>query len=173
LARNEDREHDHREAAMTDDAAVEGAVDALARQVIADQSPAELPLFAATAERYHADPASTLSAGSKTDETLGFGVETAVVLLTPFALDLVKRIFTQLAEKLGDSAANSLAGRVSAMFHRDASSETAEHEPPALSAEQLALVSQTAREQAKHLRLPSAEAEALANGVVAALATRT
>jgi hypothetical protein len=157
---------------MTNDTVIQDAVDALARQVVADQAPAELPLFNATAARYRADPAGTLAAGSKADETLGFGIETAVILLAPFALELVKRVFMQLADKVGDSAADSIAGRVSALFGRNAK-EPATAPDVALTAEQLALVSQTAHEQAAHLKMPVAEADALANAVIAALATRS
>lgn len=158
---------------MTDDTAVQDAIDALARQVVAEQAPAELPLFNATATRYRQDPVGTLAASSKVDERLGFGVETAVVLLAPFALELVKRIFTQLADKLGDSAADSIAGRVSALFRRDPHEGKSPEADVALTAEQLALVSQTAREQAAQLKMPTAQADALANAVIAALATRS
>ena len=157
---------------MTNDTVIQDAVDALARQVVAEQSPAELPLFNATAARYRADPSGTLAAGGRVDETLGFGVETAVVLLAPFALELVKRVFTQLADKLGDSAADSIAGRVSALFRPDPHEGKSPDADVALTPEQLALVSQTAREQAAHLTMPTAQADALANAVVAALATR-
>jgi len=157
---------------MTDDTVIQDAVDALARHVVAEQAPAELPLFNATAARYRADPAGTLSAGSKVDETLGFGIETAVVLLAPFALELVKRVFTQLVDKFGDSAADSIAGRVSALFGRDAKERAAPADVP-LTAEQLAVVSTTAREQAAQLKMPAAQADALANAVIAALATRS
>jgi hypothetical protein len=157
---------------MSNDTAIQDAVDALARQVVAEQAPAELPLFNATAARYRADPVGTLAAGSKVDERLGFGVEAAVILLTPFALELVKKIFSQLVDKLGDSAADSIAGRVSALFRRDAPEVQAADPHVPLTADQLALVSQTAREQAAHLEMPAAQADALANAVIAALATR-
>ena len=156
---------------MADDTVIQEAVDALARHVVAEQAPAELPLFNATAARYRQDPVGTLAANSKVDERLGFGVETAVILVAPLALELVKRIFTQLAEKLGESAADSIAGRVSALFNRDKHRESPEEAVSALTAEQLVLVSQTAREQAAHLKMPVAQADALANAVIAALAT--
>jgi 3-methyladenine DNA glycosylase/8-oxoguanine DNA glycosylase len=157
---------------MADDAARQEAVEVLARQLVTDVSPAELPLFDATAARYHADPDATLEPKPGGDDSLGFGVETAVVLVAPYAIDLVKRIFTRVAQKVGDSAADSLAAKITHLF-----GGTHKHdgpkEPDPLTPEQLALVAETAREEAKHLKLPADRAEALANGVVAALATRT
>jgi hypothetical protein len=160
---------------MTEDTVVQNAIDALARQVVAEQAPAELPLFKATAARYREDPAGTLAAGSGSgsEKALGFGVETAVVLLAPFALELVKRTFTQLAEKLGDSAADSIAGKISALFGREKHDAPVSDPVEPLTPEQLALVSQTAREQAAHLDMPTAQAEALANAVIATLATHS
>ena len=154
---------------MADAPLREQAIDALARQVVNEVSPAEVPLFDATAARYRADPDGTLNASSNADESLGFGVETAVVLVAPFAIDLVKRIFTKVTEKLGDSAADSLATRITRLFGADHHDQPKGPDP--LTADQLALVEKTAREEAKHLKLPADRAEALADGVVAALAT--
>ena len=153
------------------DGSVDAAVEALARHAVAEVSPAELPIFAATAERYRADPQATLQPAAKV-VPLGFGVETAVVLVTPYALDLVKRLFSRLTEKLGDSAADSIAGRITAWFGgKPEDAEEKEAEP--LSAEQLALIADTTRTEAASLALAPAESERLADAIVAALATRT
>ena len=157
---------------MADSTQQQRAIDALAREVVAEVSPAELPLFGATAARYHADPAAALATGSHTDETLGFGVETMAVLVAPFALDLVKRLFVTLAEKLGEGAADSIIQRVLARIGHDPHAPAAPTETP-LTPEQLAIVGDTARTEAAQLALPPEQAEALANAVVAALATRT
>jgi hypothetical protein len=157
---------------MTDTTEQRRAIDALAREVVAEVSPAELPLFGATAARYHADPAAALATGSHADETLGFGVETVAVLLAPFALDLVKKLFVTLAEKLGEGAADGIVQRVLARFGHDPQASAAATEAP-LTPAQLAIVGDTARTEAAQLALPPEQAEALANAVVAALATRT
>ena len=159
---------------MADQSARDAAVEALARQAVADVSPAELPIFAATAAQYRADPQGTMAPAARVGP-LGFGAETAVVLVTPFALDLVKRMFSRLSEKLGDSAADSLAGRISAWFGRknETAAEMPEPEPDPLTAEQLALIADTTRAEAAELSLAPAESERLADAIVAALATRT
>lgn len=147
------------------------AVEALARRTVAELSPAELPLFKATAARYRADPAAVVSPKRTGPDTLGFGVETAVVLLTPYALDLIKRMFNRLSEKLGDSVADSLATRISKWLSPKPAEKAAKPEP--LTPEQLALIAETTRSEAAALTLPPGESERLADAVVAALATRT
>ena len=106
-------------------------------------------------------------------------MDTAVVLIAPFALDLVKRVITRIAEKLGDGAADSLAERIAHAFSGKKAGPAGQppdaapdKEPDPLTPEQLALVDQTARAEAHQLKLPPDRADALANGVVAALATR-
>jgi hypothetical protein len=148
------------------------AIDVIARRVVADVSPAELPLFRATASRYHSDPSGTVGVKPKADETLGFGAEAAVVLITPYALDLVKRLFNRIVEKVGDGAADSLAARIVKLFGGDAKESQRDGVAP-LTAEQLRLVADTARAEAGQLALPPDQADRLADAVVATLATQT
>lgn len=147
------------------------AVEALAREVIGKVSPVELPLLHPTAQRYFADPQGTLAARRSSDETLGFGVETAVVLLSPFALDLAKSVLTRLFEGIGDAAADGLAHRVLRWLKPDAGERNAQGPEP-LDAAQLALVRQTANEEAHGLSLPPEQSTRLADALVASLATR-
>lgn len=158
---------------MAELSAQEQAVEALARQAVAQVSPAELPLFRATAARYREDPGGTLSPRSAGSDTLGFGAEAAVVLITPFALDLVKRIFTRISDKLGESAADSLAGRITTWFSGKDGQPPGDPGPEQLTAEQLALIADTTRIEAAALDLSPDEQERLADAVVASLATRT
>ena len=146
------------------------AVDVLARQVVAGVAPAELPLFRATAARYHADPTGTVAAKDRADEPLGFGAEAAVLLITPYALDLARRLLTRLVERLGDGAADTIAGRIVKLF--SGGQDRGNDGSVSLSAEQLRVIGDTARAEAGQLALPPDQAERLADAVVAALATR-
>jgi hypothetical protein len=150
----------------------EQAIDVIARQVVADVSPAELPLFRATASRFHADPGARVGAKPKADETLGFGAETAVVLITPYVLDLVKRLFTRIVEKVGDGAADSLAARIVKLFGGGTTEDSRGDGVAPLTPEQLRVIADTARAEAGQLALPADQADRLADAVVAALATR-
>jgi hypothetical protein len=156
---------------MADRAVQDAAVEALARHVVADVSPAELPLFAATAARYRSDPAGTVKPHRSGDPALGFGAEAAVVLVTPFVLDLVTRVLHRLTDKLGDDAADGIAARISRWFSRKPSAEATAPEP--LTAEQLELIAQTTRAEAAELALAPEESKRLADAIVATLATRT
>jgi len=145
-------------------------VEALARQVVADVSPAELPLFSATAARYRADPGGTLAPPRGRDDALGFGAEAAVLLITPFALDLAKRVLLRLFDRLGDSAADGLAARVGGWLSGGRHEQSAPAVEP-LTPEQLRLVADTARAEASGLALPPDQSERLADAIVATLAT--
>jgi hypothetical protein len=163
-------------------------VEALARQVVAEVSPAELPLFRATADRYFADPDGTLAVRGRTDEPLGFGAETVVALVGPFALDLVRRVVGRLVDRLGDAVADALAERVlrksgsggvaptgasaATPAETSGSSGSAASGLDPLDPAQLALVRQVADEEARRLELSPDQAQRLADALVASIATR-
>lgn len=158
---------------MPDRPVQEAAVEALARTVVSQVSPAELPLFSATAARYRNDPAGTVNAKRTGDAALGFGAEAAVVLVTPFVLDLVARMLRRIGDKLGDNAADGIASRISRWFSRKPDGAAKESEPEPLTPEQLALIAETTRAEAAELALAPEESERLADAIVATLATRT
>jgi hypothetical protein len=165
-------------------------VEALARQVVAEVSPAELPLFRATADRYFADPDGTLAVRGRTDEPLGFGAETVVALVGPFALDLVRRVLGRLVDRLGEAVADALAERVlrksgsgeastggsaaapAATSASSASAGDPQSDRDPLDPAQLALVRQVAQEEARRLELSPDRAQRLADALVASIATR-
>ncbi len=158
---------------MPDRPVQDAAVEALARQVVAQVSPGELPLFSATAAHYRTDPVGTVTPHRSGDSALGFGAETAVVLVTPFVLDLVARMLRRLGDKLGDSAADGIASRITHWFARRPADAPRAPDPEALTPEQLALIAETTRAEAAELALAPEESKRLADAIVATLATRT
>lgn len=158
-------------AQSTDDA----LVAALARASVERAAPEELPLFRATSDAYFNDPAA-LAKQRSGDEMLGFGVDAAVMLVTPVALavakDVIEFIGTQLrarAEKEGEGAIDRVLERLLRRGEQPAASE-----PPAvpeLTDEQLDQVRTVALEKAKQLKLSDATAELLAESLVGSLAT--
>ncbi|MGJ7441996.1 hypothetical protein [Aquipuribacter sp. MA13-6] len=160
-------------------------VEALARDLLADVSPAELPLFRATADSYFADPDRALSARGRSDEPLGFGIEAAVTLVGPFALDLVRRVLTSLTDRVGDALAEAVARRLhrrreatgtgsptGARTVGEAAGQTPSGEPERLDPAQLGLLRQVAEEEARRMQLPPERAQRLADALVASIATR-
>ena len=167
---------------MTDDE----LVVALARSAVERAAPEELVIFPAASEAYleGRDP----SKQTRGDPMLGFGVEAAVVLLTPAALTVARDVLGYLrgalkkqADEHGDEAVGWLFKK---LFRRgdgkeepgaDAQAapppEAPPVETPELSDEQLEEVRQLAIEKAKQLKLPKDKAELLADSLVGSLAT--
>jgi hypothetical protein len=148
----------------------------LARKLVADTAPQELPLFRATSSAYFRDPQEVLARRKGRDEMLGFGVETAVVLLTPVALEVAKTVVSFVAMRVR-AAAEKGAGdliedKVAGVFAKlRGGGAPGEHEPDALEADQLAEVGRIAFEKARQLDVPENKASLLADSVVGSLAT--
>jgi len=148
-------------------------VEALARQLVADVSPAELPLFRATADSYFADPGRSLSPRGRQDEALGFGVEAVVTLVGPFALDLVRRVLTSLTDRVGDALAEAVARRLGRQPDPPpAATGDQPGQPKPLDPAQLGLLRAVAQEEARRMQLPPERAQRLADALVASIATR-
>jgi hypothetical protein len=155
-------------------------VAALARDVVASAAPEELPLFRRTSEAYFADPSGIVSKAESKDEALGFGVEQAVILVTPAALAVATSVVQFLSNEVGGALKEEVGPRikdlVEGLFQRaDASpdgdkAEKAEKpEPPPLTKEQLDEVYRVANTVARRL-LPADRASTLADAVVGRLA---
>ena len=89
----------------------------VARQLVTQAAPQELPLFRATSEAYFADPEKTLARRGGKDEMLGFGVEAAVILITPVALDVAKRVVAWVAGQVGDSVKKEGSEKIGEVVH--------------------------------------------------------
>lgn len=157
------------------DAPIDDAlVEALARSAVERVAPEELPLFPATSEAYFADP-SSLEQGRSRDDMLGFGVDAALVLVSPVALQVAKEVigfvvvqFREAAAEEGEGAIKRLVAR---LVHRN-EDEQGEDEPvPELTDEQLQQVRALALEKARSLKLSDTKATLLADSLVGSLAT--
>lgn len=165
-------------------------VVALARATVERAAPEEMVIFPAASEAYleGQDP----SKRTRGDPMLGFGVDSAVVLLTPIALTVAKDVlgflrtqlekqaeehgdeaFDWLVKKLlrrGDDKANAGAAAGSG-GPADAAVATEPVQPAELTDEQLEQVRQLAIEKAEQLKLSKDKAELLADSLVGSLAT--
>jgi hypothetical protein len=150
----------------TDEAAI-----ALARAAVAQAAPEELPLFPAATEAYREGKDLTNESG---EEMLGFGVDAAVVLLTPVALTVAKDVLGFLRVQLQKQAAKhgeTLIDRLVDRLLRRNDDKPAEPEPADLTDDQLDQVRDFALQKAKQLKLPDAKAKLLADSLVGSLAT--
>jgi hypothetical protein len=141
----------------------------VARGLVAQTAPQELPLFRATSKAYFKDPKKVLEQEQGKDEMLGFGVEIAM-FVAPVALEVAKAVVKFVAEELRKStqkeASSVIEERVHKLFHRD---EGGGEPEPGLTREQLAQVHQVALKTATQLKLPKPQADLLADSVVGRL----
>lgn len=155
-------------AAQTD-----ALVAELARATVERAAPEELPLFRATSEAYFTDPQALERRGGK-DEMLGFGVDAAVMLLTPVALQVAKGVIGFLGEQLRERAREQGEGAIDRIIARLVSRDGGEGEPAPeleLTDEQLEQVRALAIEKGRALKLSDERATLLADSLVGSLAT--
>ena len=141
----------------------------VARGLVAQTAPQELPLFRATSEAYFEDPQKVLEQKRGKDEMLGFGVEIAM-FVAPVALEVAKAVVKFVADELRKSTQKEASGlieeRVHRLFHRGDAGGDPE---PGLTREQLASVHEVALKTATELKLPKPQADLLADSVVGRL----
>lgn len=155
-------------AALPDDVVAE-----LARAAVERAAPEELPLFTPMSEAYFADPRA-LESGKPRDELLGFGVDAAVVLVTPVALQVARDVLGFLHEQLRARAREHGEGAIDRIIARlvgkNAEAATAEETVPELTDAQLEQVRALAFEKARSLKLSDDRAGLLADSLVGSLA---
>ena len=155
-------------AALPDDLVAE-----LARAAVQRAAPEELPLFAPMSEAYFADPAA-LDSGKRRDDMLGFGVDAAVMLVTPVALQVARDVLGFLHAELRERAREQGEGAIDRIIARlvGRKDETPAEEPvPELTDAQLEQVRTLAVKKARLLKLSEDRAALLADSLVGSLAT--
>ena len=95
----------------------------LARSVVSEIAPSELPLFEIMSKSFAANPKRVrIRRGG--DEELGFGIAESAMLVTPVALAAIREIALFLAEDfakaLSHAAADAVAARITKLFRREA-----------------------------------------------------
>ena len=146
----------------------------MARDIIAQTEPSELPLYRAISTEYFKRPAEAAKNQSGRDELLGFGIGDAVPLVTPAMLVVMTQVVAFLTEVIRQSFVEESAilinNRVRSMFkkfrHEGARDELT---PAPLTREQLAQVHKHAYEKFLELKLSGTRATYLADAVVASL----
>lgn len=147
-------------------------VAALARATVEKAAPEELPLFRATSEAYFEDPKALERGGGK-DEMLGFGVDAAMVLMTPVVLQVAKDVIGFLGEQLRERAREQGEGAIDKIIARivNRNGSEGEAEPvEELTDEQLEQVRALAIKKGRALKLSDERATLLADSLVGSLA---
>jgi hypothetical protein len=124
----------------------------LARRLVTDLAPHELPLFPPVSDAYFRDPQAVFAGRGYKEDMLGFGLETGKVLLTPVALAVV----TELVQLVGQRAMDTV----------EEEETTSTLATLRLGPEQLSQIHKRAFETACQLKLPESQARSLANALV-------
>ncbi|WP_371626033.1 hypothetical protein OG245_27135 [Streptomyces sp. NBC_01116] len=147
-------------------------MDELARGVVQRIAPHEISRFPSVARTFHAASGRQVRRAARRNEPLGIGADGVTTMLSLAVLYIVAK----LADSVLEEAATSLAGRMRAwagrVFRRGSPSLEGEAEwMPG--PEQLATIRVVAGSEARRLGLTAEQAELVAAGIVAELATRT
>ncbi|GAA2089130.1 hypothetical protein GCM10009759_11790 [Kitasatospora saccharophila] len=140
----------------------------LVREVVAEHAPHELPLVDGLRTLDDAEVVRVLRGRGPRREPLGFGFAEVAALVTPVVWLALDQVLKQTAETIAESALRRCRSGIRKLLRRQA-------EPPVsvveLTPEQLALVRTLVLERAAERGIAPQEAEALANDVVARIAT--
>jgi hypothetical protein len=147
----------------------------VARELVAQTSPEELPLFRATSVAYFQNPDKALKSRAGAEEMLGFGAELATAL-APVALavstEVVQFLVTELKTSLSKESSSVISETLRKLFRKfRPAGQSAPEAAPALSAKQLAEIRRRAYEKARQFKLSEAQADQMADSMVATLAT--
>lgn len=146
----------------------------LARDLISQTVPQELPLFRANSEAFFSNPEKLLAGQKGKEEMLGFGVGEAITMLSPAILvvtsEIVKFLIEELKKTVKDESSALVSETVKKMFKKFRPEENKENSPAPLTPEQLAQVRELALKKARHLKLSDARCKLLADALVGSLA---
>src|SRR2546426_8822313 len=148
----------------------------VARDIVAQTAPQELPLFRMTSAEYFKKPDKVLKNQAGKDESLGFGTAEMVSFLTPSVLTVVTEVVTFLTlvvkEAIADKSASLITDQVKKLFkkfHPEAEKEKSDPSP--LTREQIARVHKLSYERFLQLKLSDMQANRLADAIAASLIT--
>ncbi|MFE4196776.1 hypothetical protein ACFRJ9_12980 [Paenarthrobacter sp. NPDC056912] len=140
----------------------------LARRALERAAPDELMFFDESAAEYFADRGKALS-GDNRDETLGFGIELA--LLAPFALAVAEYLVGLVGDLFADAVKDVANPRIAAVFRRLVPSGSSRDgsKTEDFTREQRQQVYQAALAEGERLGLEASTATLLAHAMVGAL----
>ncbi|MFF0477861.1 hypothetical protein [Streptomyces sp. NPDC004284] len=152
----------------------------LARRAVDAAAPHELPQFPMTAEAFHESPAKDRLWPVHRDEPLGIGLDVVAALISTAALSAAVQVLDHIVQQSTADAVDTTRNRLLPRLLRRRTRRAPEPaEGPAttpaeaerLTAEQLTRLREVALRAALRWRVPEEQAWAIADGIVAELAT--
>ena len=147
----------------------------VARDLVRELAPEEIPLFRANSEAYFKNPQEVLKEHTGEDEMLGFGTGEVISLLTPVALavsvEVVKFVAEEAKKSFKAEGSSTINDLVKSMFKKFRPAEEKKEKPPEtqLTLEQLKEVHKIAFAKGRQLKLSELRANRLADALVAEL----
>lgn len=145
----------------------------VAKDLLSQVAPQEMPLFRSISSSYFNNPEKALNDQKAKDELLGFGAAEAVTLITPALLavssDVINFLFAEAQKAMKSESTNLIQETVKSWFSK-AHPKEEKKSPPPLTAEQLALVRKIAEKKAQQLKLSKETTKLLADAIVGSLA---
>jgi hypothetical protein len=145
----------------------------VAKDLLSQVAPQEMPLFRSISSSYFNNPEKALNDQKAKDELLGFGAAEAVTLITPVLLavssDVIKFLFAE-AQKAMKSESTSLINDTVKSWFSGMRPKEEKKSPPRLTPEQLEQVRTIAIKKAQQLKLSKENTKLLADAIVGSLA---
>ena len=144
----------------------------VARDLVSQIAPQEMPLFRANSEAYFKDPAKALKDQKSEEEMLGFGTGEAMSFFTPVALavsvEVVKFVTEEVKKSLKTESSGVISDLVKSLFKKYRSGQEIEEKPTTapLTVEQLQEVHKAAFTKARQLKLSESRAKQLADVLI-------
>jgi hypothetical protein len=144
----------------------------VARDLVGQVAPQEMPLFRANSEAYFKDPEKALKDRKSEEEMLGFGTGEAMSFVTPVALavsvEVVKFVADEVKQTLKTESSGMINDLIKSLFKKYRPTLEKEQRPTAapLTAEQLQEVHKAAFAKARQLKLSEARAKQLADVLI-------
>lgn len=137
----------------------------MARGTVSELAPEEMDLFDEMAQDYFADPTPAMPGEGTSDDALGFGLEAALVAVTPAATAMASAVIGFLvSEAIDITADQAIEPILRRIFKRERRDNAL-----ALNVAQLARIKTLAIQQAVDHGMDTAEAERMASTMVGSL----
>ena len=153
-------------------------VQEISKTIVDQVAPEEVDLFEELAEEYFENPSPPDSSSTAKDDPLGFGLNEALIAVTPAALAMVNGVLTYLTTDVikvaQEETMEAVRLKIRELFRagKQDSAPKSINEIPSLTKEQLELIRKVARKQAILFKMKPEQAEKMANGVIGLLALK-
>lgn len=156
------------------DSAQDQLMAAVARNLVEQMAPKELPLFPIISREYFAHPERLPQGRDGEDEMLGFGTGEVVALsavILPIIAEIVHFLADEVKKSIKEQSAERIHETVKKYFNTAGDEQEEETESLALTAEQMVWIRKRILRKCRQMKLSEMRAQLLADAVIGSLAT--